>query len=235
MRTSPLATLLLLLVLGACDQKDPGVPGGGDGGGASDNSYFPLLEGSRYEYLHSNGGWTEIVEIMATGEGAIEQHQSGDPDGESSVSTFAVVDGDVLRVAEDQLVDGELLYSAVYDPGFLRFSAGWAEADEGFEETRTYDRTETEAGMEPKDPQPRAHTFTVESTDDTVTVPAGTFRNCVRVRRVRALGDPSIDDPMQQEEQDKLYWFAPGVGKVREENTVSGTTELLTTYEIGEE
>jgi hypothetical protein len=55
------------------------------------------------------------------------------------------------------------------------------------------------------------------------------------LRRQRALDDPSIDDPISQEEQDKLYWFAPGVGKVREENTMTGSTQVLVTYELGEE
>jgi len=217
---------LAALMLAACDQKDPADKG------ATVDDYFPLVDGARFEYLHSNGPWTEVVEIEEAEGGLFEQHQSGDPDGESSRSVFEVVDGEVLRIEEDALIDDELIYTAVYDPGFLRFSAAWLEADEGFEETRRYERTETEAGMEPKEPQPRAHTFTVESVSETVTVPAGTFRNCLRVRRVRALDDPSIDDPMAQEEQDKLYWFAPGVGKIREENVMSGSTEVLVTYDI---
>lgn len=228
MRPARYAFALLALALAACDQKDPTAPDDSD-------SYFPLIDGARYEYSHSNGGWTEVVEIEATDDGMFEQHQSGDPDGESSVSTFDVVDGEVLRVEEDQFLDDELVYSATYDPGFLRFSAAWVEAENGFEETRTYDRVETEAGMDPKDPQPRAHTFTVESTSETVMVPAGKFLNCLRVRRVRALDDPSIDDPTAQEEQDKLYWFATGVGKVREENVMTGSTEVLVTYDLGEE
>jgi hypothetical protein len=52
---------------------------------------------------------------------------------------------------------------------------------------------------------------------------------------VRALDDPSIGDPMAQEEQDKLYWFAPGVGKIQEQNMMSGSTEVLVTYDLGEE
>jgi hypothetical protein len=222
---------LAALMLTACDQKDPTDKGMGGGG----NDYFPLVDGASWEYLHSRGAWTELVEIEAASGGRFEQHQSGDPDGESSRSVFEVDEGDVLRVEEDALLDDELVYTAVYDPGFLRFSAAWVEADQGFEETRRYDRTETEAGMDPKEPQPRAHTFTVESVNETVTVPAGAFRNCLRVRRVRALDDPSIDDPMAQEEQDKLYWFAPGVGKIREENVMSGSTEVLVTYDIPEE
>jgi hypothetical protein len=247
----------LVLSLAACSQKDPGSPSESD-------DYFPLNDGARYEYKHSSSGWIELVEIEAGEDGTFLQHQSGDPDGESSTSTFEVVDGDVLRVAEDQLIGGELVYSVEYDPGFLRFSAAWVSAEIGFEETRRYERTETQfsappgsggsgggsggggsggssgggsgdAGPETKDPQPRAHTFTVESITQTVKVPAGTFKNCLRVRRIRALDDPSIDDPMAQEEQDKLYWFAPGVGKIQEENVMTGTTEQLESYDFGEE
>jgi hypothetical protein len=228
MRSVRYPIAMFVLMLSACSQTDPGSP-------PESEDYFPLIDGARYEYLHSNGGWTEIVEIEEGAGGTFVQHQSGDPDGESSVSTFEVDDGDVLRVAEDQLIDDELVYSAEYDPGFLRFSAAWVDAETGDEETRRYERTETEAGMEPKDPQPRAHTFSVESTSETVKVPAGTFRNCLRVRRVRALDDPSIDDPMAQQEQDKLYWFAPGVGKIQEQNVMSGSTEVLETYSLGEE
>jgi hypothetical protein len=218
----------VLTALG-CNQKDPVEPGTGN----SSSSYFPLVDGARWTYAHSNGGWSEEVTIEQEGDRFI-QTQEGDPGGESSVSTFVLDDGDVLRVEEDLLLDGELVYTAVYDPGFLRFSAAWADAEPNDSETRTYDRTETEAGMEPKAAQPRAHTYTVESVDEDVSVPAGTFRNCLRVHRARALDDPSIDDPTAQTEQEKLFWFCEDVGKVREENVISGSTEVLTEYEIPE-
>jgi hypothetical protein len=226
-RTTTLA-LAALAALG-CNQKDPVEPGTG----SVSSSYFPLEDGASWTYLHSNGGWREEVAIERDGDSFI-QTQVGDPSGESSVSTFVIEDGDVLRVEEDLLQDEELVYTAVYDPGFLRFSDDWVDAEQGDEETRRYDRTETEAGMEPKDSQPRAHTYTVESLDEDVTVPAGTFRNCLRVHRKRALDDPSIDDPTAQTEQEKLFWFCEGVGKVREENVMSGNTELLTAYELPE-
>lgn len=228
MRT--LAVIAISWLALGCNQSEPPGPDSGSGSG----SYFPLLDGSSYSYLHSKGGWTEVVETLEADDGMFESHQSGDPDGATSVSLLEVAGGDVYRVAEDTFLDGELDYSVEYDPGFLRFSDDWLDAELNEGETLTYQRTETKAGDDPKDPQPRAHTFTVESVSDTVTVPAGTFHDCLRVRRQRALDDPSIDDPTSQEEQDKLYWFAPGVGKVREENTITGSTEVLVVYELGE-
>jgi hypothetical protein len=46
--------------------------------------------------------------------------------------------------------------------------------------------------------------WTVESTSDRVTVPAGTF-TCLRLRRSRKHGEPT------------LSWFAKGVGLVKEQ------------------
>jgi hypothetical protein len=228
MSRSMKAAALLQLVCAACGQQAPP---------EADDSYFPLVDGASWEYLHSNGGWSESVTLEAAADepDVFVQRQTGDPDGESSSSTFVLEDGDVLRVAEEQFLMDELLYSVTYDPGFLRFSDAWVHAAAGATETREYERTETEVGMDPKDPQPRAHVYTVEDVSESVTVPAGTFRNCLRIRRVRDLTHPDLMGATDQGEQDKLYWFAPGVGKVREENSISGTTEVLVDYDIPEE
>ena len=63
---------------------------------------------------------------------------------------------------------------------------------------------------------PMKITFTVESKDDVVKVPAGTFRNCVRVhgvaKAVRDLGERVGDKELTI---DVMEWFAPGVGLVK--------------------
>jgi hypothetical protein len=226
MARSQLAALLCLAA-GAC---------GGEAPPEAEEDYYPLTPGSSWEYLHSRGGWTETVTIEEVDDepDMFEQVQTGDPDGESSSSIFVVDGDDVLRIAEDVFLNDELQYSVTYDPGFLRFSAAWIDEETGSDETREYERVETEAGMDPKDPQPRAHVYTVESVSETVTVPAGTFRNCLRIHRERDLDNPDVMDVTDQGEQEKLFWFAPGVGKVREENVMSGSTEVLLDYEIAE-
>jgi hypothetical protein len=52
----------------------------------------------------------------------------------------------------------------------------------------------------------KVETWTVEAVDEPVTVPAGTFR-CVRLHKVGA----------DAGQADKRFWFAPGVGKIKEE------------------
>ena len=56
--------------------------------------------------------------------------------------------------------------------------------------------------------------------NDELTVPAGTFKS-VKIRR------DNVSDP-----ETKLFWFAAGVGKIREENPSTGAVSELTAYEI---
>jgi hypothetical protein len=267
----------LLLGLG-CDQKEPPSLDAD----AGTRSYYPFVDGARYRYLHSKGGWVETVTIAAVrGErDTFEQTQSPNTMGESGTSMLVRRSGEVLRVSEEQFLDDVLTFSIEYDPGFLRFADSWAEERVGFSETRSYERTETKAGGAPKAPQPREHVFSVEEVGETVTVPAGTFRNCVVIRRERVvmagggggaggpLGgagafadeDAGVDgqagsgatggsggssasggssgsagsSAAAQDDQRKLFWFAPGVGKVREENLDTRSTEELIDYQMPE-
>jgi hypothetical protein len=213
-----------------------GAGSGGDAGsgGGPSLDYFPLADGASWTYLHSsNMGWNETVTIEATSDAnRFVSISSADPSGASSESTFEVVDGDVMRVAEDTLVDGVLDMSTQYDPGFVRFSQRWVDAEPGYSERLTYQRTEMPAGGTPKPPNERAHIFTVEGVED-VTVPAGTFRNCVRVRRQRDYETMSAG-MVVTEDQRKLYWFCAGVGKVREENVDTEAFETLMEFELPE-
>jgi len=228
---TPALVGMWLIGLAGCGQAEP--PGTTSGG------FFPMRDGARWTYLHSKGGgWSEVVTLERSDSdpNLFEQRQTGDPDGDASRSDLRVVDGDVLRVAEDQLLHDDLVHSVVYDPGFMRFSDAWLDAQVGDTFTEEYERTETDVGEMASPTQQRAHRFTIEALSETVTVPAGTFRDCLRVRRERALD--LVEDAgaaLAQEEQEKLFWFAAGVGKVREENLITRATESLTAFEVPEE
>lgn len=57
-------------------------------------------------------------------------------------------------------------------------------------------------------------TWTVEAINESVTVPAGTF-SCVRVHRVEAASAVDANGA------DNVYWYARGVGKVKETGTIN--------------
>ena len=69
-------------------------------------------------------------------------------------------------------------------------------------------------------PGTTTHRFTVVQTSVSVTVPAGTF-DTVEIERV----NPSANET-------KHFWFAVGVGKVREEDVTSGAIEELSAYHV---
>lgn len=49
-------------------------------------------------------------------------------------------------------------------------------------------------------------TSTIETLDDVVTVPAGTFQHCVRVRSTGENQDGALED---------LNWYAPNIGLIK--------------------
>lgn len=71
----------------------------------------------------------------------------------------------------------------------------------------------------------RRDRWTVEAIDEPVTVPAGAFR-CVRLRR------DELINSNPREEAHKVYWFAPGVGKVKELADLGNRVEELVAYQL---
>jgi tetratricopeptide (TPR) repeat protein len=86
----------------------------------------------------------------------------------------------------------------------------------------------------------------VESTDETIAVPAGTFNGCVRVKttievRVANEGGPQANEVYNRnkgfQEGEKWMWFAPGVGIVKAEHHHANgkrTVIVLTGYYLTE-
>jgi hypothetical protein len=221
----------LVLGTGACEQSDPE--------GTSDD-YFPLAEGATWTYFHSSkGGWEETITVKKGEEsGEFVFKDTENPDGESARITIVRDGSRAMRIGKEQYADGELIFTVVYDPGFVRFDDDWLEKKPPYEKRLAYQRTETDVGQDPKPTRDRGHIYTVESLTETVKVEGQTFRNCVRVRSQRdyegtpAAADAGVSDPPVQEDQTKLYWFAPGVGKVKEQNLETDNTEVLVEYDI---
>jgi hypothetical protein len=206
----------------------------------SSDELCPAKDGATWTYYHSGGGgWTEVQTVtIAEYDGASTLLFSDTPnpsDDLRSDSYHVKEDGRLLRVYKEQFwvnpANGEetLDSSATYGEGFLRCDDAWASKEIGYTESPSYDRVETIAGQAPKPSEERKHTFTVEARENITTENGLSFTDCVKVRRGKDWAAVTGEDV-----EEKLYWFCPGVGKVREENVTSGNYEELTEYSIPE-
>jgi hypothetical protein len=196
--------------------------------GVVDDSLYPLVDGASWTYVVTNtmgqvlGMETiDVTETVWNGGQAWEWVDSPNANGNWSVSTI-VRDGDlVLRVHREEM--GQLGVTALldYEPGFARANDAWTSV--GFTEELLYDRTAYDALGQNPVVEARGHTYEVMAIDEPVTVPAGTF-DCVKVERVRTLGAEAGSLAW--------FWFAPGVGKVREERPVEMEIEELASVSI---
>ena len=199
--------------------------------------YEPLADGAWWNYEHLD--WTEHVTVAATtvaGEDAFVMTDSPNPkDNIRSDATLVERGGRVLRIAKEEYVIGAdgvatLKDSVSYGAGFTRFDENWAGQAVGFAETPEYERIETPAGGAPKPAEGRRHTFELLSLSTQVVTPLGSF-DCIQIRRTKdwQAEEEGLD---ASDAQPKIFWFARGVGKVRELNLDSGKGELLSDYFI---
>ena len=225
--------IAFLLALAACSQSDPE---------QVSEDYYPLVPDSYWTYRHSSlGGWPETVTVQS-GKNPDEfiLTDTANPYRERSVNTLKKSGTAVLRTGKLFFRNDALVFSVTYNPGFVRFDEKWLQKQPPFEEERTYLRTETDVGQEAAPAAERSHVYTVESRSETVQAAGRTFRNCVRVRRLSTWvptvsadsGVPATAGP--RDVQGKLFWFAPGVGKVQEQNLDNGNTEILVDYDIAQ-
>jgi hypothetical protein len=239
MRSCCWLCLACVVCAAACSQKDPGkardsaMDDDKDAGDTTAESvakdYYPMVAGSTLTYRHSGNvsPWDDKTVVSDSpdwqGNQAYLTEGAPDPKGETGENTIIRVGSKLLRAHKKELKADVVQGTVDYDPGFLRFDAAWAKVEDGHAEQVKYNRVEKTAAGSVISDDDREHTFTVEKLHDSVTVPAGKFDDCMRVRRERIRGNPakSADD------DDKVFWFCPGIGKVRELSEIGGGTEEL--------
>ena len=223
--------------------EPPASTGGGETSAppASNDGICPMVAGASWTYWHtSKGGWSETQTVTTgeyEGEPVFIVSDTPDPDASlRSDSYIAATDGKLLRLYKEEFwvdptnPDNVLPNAtATYGVGFTRCNEAWADAEVGWSESPEYERVETPNGQAAKPAETRKHTFTVEGREDLTTDEGLSFTDCVKVRRSKDWAATGVEDA-----EEKLYWFCPGVGKVREENVASGNYEELTDYEIPE-
>ncbi len=226
---------ILIATLSACGTEIPGTARDaavardasvrdaimGEAGGCGPTSAFmPLVIGAAWTYNVRREDGSVVIkrsEVVAEEEiGGLKGPQRGyrfrtrSPSG-TVLSWFEFRDCILVRHREQELdTSGTLTSDESYFPYRYRFD----ETPEHLVNGATYSLTYEERKLDGTRNQ-RTETWTVEATDELVTVAAGTFP-CVRLRR--EVGGSS-----------KRYWFSRGIGKVREEG---GQVEELTAYSI---
>lgn len=165
--------------------------------------YFPLFMGwyqTYHGYDPGDGYYTATYDVHSTkvvsGTTCYVISSGGDP--ANGYWAVAKVNGDLYIYEEFSPDSGTVTYDdeqPLYLPGQLKVGQQWTYFEEG-----------------------ERHTATCLSTTETVTTPAGTFTNCLMVKR-------------EDSDSFQYHWYAPNVGEVRVYDaggTEKETLELVT-------
>ena len=223
---------------GASGESGAGGSGGESGTAGSDaiepggkNSHHPIVIGSSWTYHHTNPTkqpWDEVATVEADtymGMPVAAMTDEEDAQGEKTRSYLLVQGSGVYRVYKEVAVGGQVAVKVAYDPPFLRYDEAWTEGqmvmlDDNWTQTCVFTSSAAKCAPGAVKPGVTTHTWKVLDLNAEVTVPAGTFKT-VQIERFNV-----------QDNETKQFWFAAGVGKVRELDITSGATEELTEYHI---
>ena len=209
------AALLVALAAGAWRLN------GRHGFSGHSDSYFPLQPGWRWEYaLHistADGAsqaryfLTNLRPYRVGGTFTIPRRT---PAGETY---FYVEDaGGVQRVAE--LMAGQPLKTYAAPQTVLRYPPAAGARWQAKTRTAVLQVISHTEGKLYRVETPLILTYVVDSTDETVTVPAGRFVHCLRVRaQGRTIADLRRHLGMIEVRVTSTQWYAPGVGLVKAE------------------
>lgn len=224
-------TILLMLVMagfpGACGRATP--------------TYYPLEEGLRWQYdihvMTMDGPQREKYLVwnlppVQYGGRTLNVRESAD----GRYTYYHVEPAGVVRIGESAPDSPLQLYTTprLVFPARIDAHASWTDT----EFTVTLEHTGPPEHSLNRITVPVILQYRIEATDAEVTVPAGTFRNCVRIRGVGTTSkDVGFYVGQTNIRVENTEWYAPGVGlvkAVREETTTStvlprGSYELALT------
>lgn len=204
-----------VVTVGACG-SDPG-GGGADGGGSSpcgfEDRYLPYQVGYSWGYQVTDLGSGErsdknqeiMPEVDDPELGPVLVQRTEKSTG-ATVSYLVREDAAVIRLRQEDYDELDMLQRTTdYDPGQTRLDESSEHLAEGAMwdtpyAVTVYDETGTLVGT-----TDRIDSWEILGTGVECESPLGTFE-CLHVRRIRTVGGIA----------DKQYWFARGVGKVKE-------------------
>lgn len=215
-----------------------GPDGGGGGGGGADGSgggsggaLLPLAVGNSWTFQVTDSGTgaqgqkTQTVEAFEDVGGSLAgtmayRLHTVKPGGAYTLSWQDDTGSTVIRLRDQEFAAGGAQKNeTVFDPDKLRVDESPAHTASGAQFSLTYTEhtTDLTAGGAQTDVS-KTEDWAVVAVDESLTTPAGTF-SCLHLHRTdSATGS------------DKEYWFAAGVGKVKEGGL--GQTEILTDYSV---
>jgi len=168
--------------------------------GAAGESYYPLKEGMTWQYQSSLG--TLTVKNLAPRELAGKK------------VTPQQVGGDLMFVVDDDTGIYDFAKQASSDPEPRLLRPPYYQYVQKPVAVGTKWEDESETMLFPKRVSVVRH-CAIDMVDDVVTVPAGTFKNCVRVRCAGSVLVPADTRGVAELSVETYSWYAPGVGRVR--------------------
>jgi hypothetical protein len=233
-----LALSLPALSLAACgsDTAPPGNPdaaaGGPDGAPAADAAvaaerYLPLEVGNTWTYkVTPLGGQpvnkTNTVEAFEDAggmhAGVMAYRVRTDKVGGTTIGWQQDTGNSVVRLREDDYDTTMTLQTSTdYEPNKLRIDESGAHLAVNAQFVQSFSESIHDAIANTNMTVAKNETWTVIATDEQLTVPAGTF-TCLHLKRTGTnTGGVAVT---------KEFWFAKGVGKIKELDTSAGTEEL---------
>ncbi len=230
-KAAPLAITICALLVAGCGENDPD---------AITGDYYPMGVGNYWEYLetYTNGDAPETLRHEVNGTETIDfggelgertvfvVDNTPDITSEKSRTYYIEDDGDRVTRIRQVIVgtDSSTTKTQNYDPGALKFDRTRITKGETWTESHT--RYTYDADGNPTGELLQQYTFTITEIHEKVIVAAGTF-DCITITR---------EDLLPDNYEIKTYYYASGVGKVKEisEQSSSGNKmEELTTYSVG--
>jgi hypothetical protein len=224
-RNTWMVELGLGMVLAGCGAAAPGTTASGQGGSGGDTpdggtvvsagtAYFPLRLGIAWTYrvTDTSGASADkmtTVEALEPGDGMngpLAFRFRNESLAGATVNWQQLSGTAIVRYRQHVLdAAGNDTLEKTYAPSSVVFDESEGHLVAGATWNEMYAETKPNATGQPKTTQELVK-WTVEATDDVVTVPAGVF-TCIRVRRHHISSANPVDE---------VTWFAPGTGSVKE-------------------
>jgi hypothetical protein len=221
---------------GGSDPVGGGGAGGGGGGGGNLLPLLPFKVGNSWTYQVTKDG---VTTEKTTTIGDLEKVGGSGPykdlmayhvttakgtDSKDKTESWQAPDADnearILRFREQSFgaMTGMLQLEEHWDPAKLHIDGSAAHSVLGADWLESYSETKLEVGISPTTHDVRER-WKVLADDESVEVPAGKFENVIHFQKA---GGGST----------KEYWYARGVGKLKE---IGSQTEELSKYSIEED